>query len=77
MKQRDADHVAGNVRAEVARKRLRQAQMATALGMTQQALSRRMTGDVEFSASEVQAIANLLGVPVADLMTAPAIAASA
>lgn len=62
-----AECVAANVRAEVARRQIRQSAIAEHLGINQQQVSRRLTGVVEFSASELQAIAELLEVPVAAL----------
>ncbi|AON97337.1 helix-turn-helix DNA binding protein [Gordonia phage Hedwig] len=43
---------------------------ADALHMSQSAFSRRYLGRVEFRASELQDLANLLGVTVADLVGA-------
>ena len=71
--------VAENVRAEVARHRLPQSAIAEALGLSQQAVSRRLTGGVPFELDEVQAIAGLIGVPTALLLaeSEPATAVSA
>lgn len=60
--------VAANVRAEVARRRLRQSEIAEALELDQRAVSRRLLGYVEFSASELQKLAGLLDVPAATLL---------
>lgn len=59
--------VAANVRAEVARRRIRQGAIAERLGMDQRAVSRRLLGEVEFSATELQAVAELVGVPISSL----------
>lgn len=59
--------VAANVRAEVARRRIRQADIAGHLSIDQRAVSRRLLGHVEFSASELQKLAELLEVPVSAL----------
>lgn len=59
--------IAANVRAEVARRRLRQADIAEHLGLDQRAVSRRLLGQVEFSASELAELAELLGTPIATL----------
>lgn len=60
--------VAENVRAELARRRLTQEQAGAAIGLTQKAMSRRLTGEVEFSASELQKLAGLLEVPAGTLL---------
>lgn len=59
---------AANVRAEVARRRIPQRVIADHLGLNQQQVSRRLNGDVEFTVSELQGVATLLGVAVADLI---------
>jgi transcriptional regulator with XRE-family HTH domain len=56
--------VAAEVRAQLARKRLSGVRAARALGWTQRYLSRRMTGEVPFTASDLVALANLLEVPI-------------
>lgn len=63
-----AANLAANVRAEVARRRLRQSDIAAQLGLNQRAMSRRMLGEVEFSATELNRLAELLGMPVARLL---------
>ena len=62
------ERVSANVRAEIARKRLTQTEMAKALGMTQQMLSRRVNGYVEFSVNELVALATLLGTTTEHLL---------
>lgn len=62
-----ASRVAANARAEVARRQIRQGRIAEHLGLNQQQVSRRLTGEVEFSVSELQKLAELLEVPVATL----------
>ncbi len=59
--------VADNVRAEATRKNLSNQEVGAALGLSEAATSRRMRGHVEFSASELQQVAGLLGVPVSTL----------
>lgn len=59
--------IAANVRAEIARKGLTKNEAGTAIGLTQPAMSRRLRGEVEFSASELDRLAVLLGLPVAVL----------
>lgn len=60
--------VAGNVRAEMARRRVPQTRIAAALGLTQQAVSRRLTGRVAFRSDELAVVARVLGVPAASLL---------
>lgn len=62
-------HVAGNVRAEMGRRNVTQVQMALALGRTQAAVSRRLTGRVAFDVEELSAVAVVLDTTVAHLMT--------
>lgn len=61
-------HVAANIRAEIARRGKNQVDVAEALGITRQAVSNRLLGRVEFRVSEVQAIADYLGVPASVLV---------
>jgi transcriptional regulator with XRE-family HTH domain len=60
--------VAANVRAEVARKGLSQVTIATALGLPQSGVSRRLRGKVPFSLDELSAVAALVNVPLATLL---------
>lgn len=69
--QTHAQSVAANIRAEMARRRATQGALAAALGVTQQAVSRRLRGDVEFTVTELQIVAETLGVDPARLLTAP------
>lgn len=55
------------VRGALAVRRLTQEQAGAEIGLTQKALSRRLTGEVEFSVTELQKLAELTGVPVASL----------
>lgn len=66
--QTHAQSVAGNVRAEMARARVPQVRIAAALGLTQQAVSRRLRGEVEFTVSELATVAAELSVPVSALI---------
>jgi transcriptional regulator with XRE-family HTH domain len=56
--------VAGAVRAELARIRLSQVELARQLGYTKPRLWRRMTGQIPFTVAELQAIATILGCPM-------------
>lgn len=60
--------VSANVRAEVARRGASQALIGQTLGLTQQAVSRRIRGDVEWTASELANLADLLELPVDALL---------
>jgi transcriptional regulator with XRE-family HTH domain len=56
--------VAAEVRAEMARQRMSQQELARRLGVAQQTISRRHTGEVPWDVSELLAVAELLNVPV-------------
>lgn len=60
--------VADNVRAEMARRKVSQRAMAEALGTSQPALSRRLTGEVAFDVVELASVAQLLGMDPRDLL---------
>jgi transcriptional regulator with XRE-family HTH domain len=64
--------VAANVRAEMARQRKRQADLGEVLGLTQGAVSKRMSGTVALDVDELGKIATFLGVDVAILIGAAA-----
>lgn len=59
--------VAANVRAELARAGENQSSLAPKVGMSQQALSRRLSAQVPFTVSELSLIAAQLGVPIGAL----------
>lgn len=61
------DSVAAEVRAEMARQRRGQVEVATELGWSQAFLSRRLTGGVAFSTDEIEHVARVLGVPLSQL----------
>jgi transcriptional regulator with XRE-family HTH domain len=56
--------IADAVRAELARRRLSQAELARQLGYTKPRLWRRMTGRIPFTVAELEAIASVLGCPL-------------
>lgn len=61
----ETNHPAGlaaNVRAEASRRGISSLQIAAHLDLSQPAVSRRMWGHVEFSATELHKLAELLGV---------------
>lgn len=55
------------VRSALALRRVDLTGVATHLGISKSAMSRRLTGDVDFSAIELQSVAELLDVPVSSL----------
>jgi transcriptional regulator with XRE-family HTH domain len=59
--------VADTVRAEMARRRVTQGQIAAKLHLSQAAVSRRLNGDVAFNADELIEIARVIRVPVSVL----------
>lgn len=62
--------VAANIRAELSRGGLTQADLAHFMGENEMWISRRMKGAPAFSTNEVQAAADYLGVSVGDLFIA-------
>jgi transcriptional regulator with XRE-family HTH domain len=63
--------VASEVRAHLARHRLSGRRAALALGWTQPYMSRRLTGEIPFDVADLEAIADLLGIPVVAFFQAP------
>lgn len=59
--------VAANLRAEIARRQKRQADLAPIWGMSEMAVSRRINGAVPVSADQALQAAEWLGMDVADL----------
>ncbi|WP_256251081.1 helix-turn-helix domain-containing protein [Mycobacterium malmoense] len=73
MPTKTTDHrVAANVRAEMARRLHTQTSLAKEIGWTQQSLSRRLSGHVPFTVSELERIAAALDVNVSELIEASA-----
>jgi transcriptional regulator with XRE-family HTH domain len=62
--------IAGAVRAELARHRLSQAELARQLGYTKPRLWRRMSGRIPFTINELRAIASVIGCPPERLINA-------
>lgn len=60
--------IGANVRAELARAGRTQSDLAYFLGLAQPNVSRRLRGEVEFSASELLRTAAFLGVPATTLL---------
>lgn len=63
-----------NIKAEMARRGVRQAALAAALGLSQPQVSARLRGVVPFNVNELLAVAAFLDVPVATLLPASAAA---
>lgn len=62
------EHIAAEVRAELARQQGTGKQLGSVLGLSAFAVSRRLRGLTPFSVSELQATAKYLGVDLADLL---------
>ena len=70
-----AQRIAENVRVELARKGISQVDLATHIfgvysAKTRNQTSRRVRGEVPFTADELAAVAEFIGVPVTDLLAA-------
>lgn len=63
-----AERVAAEVRAEMGRHRVTQAQLGQALGLHQMSISRRLAGEVPFDVTELYEVAAFLGCPVSRLI---------
>lgn len=59
---------AEEIRVILARRRMSAAELSRRTGIRQQALSRRMTGETAFDLDDLERIAEVLGVSVADLL---------
>lgn len=66
--QRLTDVVAEEVRAQLARARMTQTQLAEILGLPQSAVSNRLRGKVPFSVDDLEVVAGALGVHPATLL---------
>lgn len=60
--------IAEEVRVMIARRRISQKQLAHQVGLTEMALSRRLSGAVSISAGELMRLADVLDCRVADLL---------
>ena len=63
-----SEQVGANIRAELARQRKTQAQLADVWGLNQASVSKRMAGTVPVDVNEVAKVADWLGVPMSRLM---------
>lgn len=70
MPQTRALDVAMEVRVAMARNQCSQAKVATVLGLSQQAVSRRLKGDLPFDVVELYKLADYFGVPVTSFLVA-------
>lgn len=66
--QRVSADVAEEVRVAMTRRRISQARLASALGLSQAAVNRRLSGAVDFTISELRAVADALEVDITDLI---------
>lgn len=66
------ERVAAQVRSAIANKGIRQAAVGAALGMSQAAVSRRLSGEVPFKAHELLVLGDELGIDTRDLLPATA-----
>ena len=60
--------VAANVRAELARRRITQTDVAQRLGVSRQNVAQRLNGSVDFRVGELIAVAEMLGITIAELL---------
>lgn len=63
-----AEQAGLNIRVEMVRKSVTQAQLATALGMSQTSVSSRLRGKIAFDVNDLTKTAAFLGVAVTDLL---------
>lgn len=63
-----AEQVSGNIRAELARRKLNTETIVQALGIKTSAARNRLNGETEFSFDEVQAISKTTGIPIETLL---------
>lgn len=75
MTQSLSDYIAREVRAEMGRQRVTQSQVAQWLGITQPQIAARLASDIEFRPSELEKIADEMGVPVTTFLPTAARAA--
>jgi transcriptional regulator with XRE-family HTH domain len=63
--------LAGNIRAEIARRGVTQEELATRIGMARSSLSHRLAGRISFDVDDLSRIAEALEVEPASLLQAP------
>lgn len=64
--------VSSEVRAWMARRGLKQADLATALGVTRQAVSLRLSGKTAWTVDDLAVVAKVLDIPITALLSGPA-----
>ena len=69
--QRPSSVVGANVRAELARRRLSQSDLAAHLGVSQTAISKRLSGEVAWDINELSTVAAFFGLTVEQLVADP------
>lgn len=62
------DQIIEEIRVMMTRRRVSARQLADSLGWSASGLSRRLTGQIQITLTDLEDIADALGVPVADLM---------
>lgn len=62
-----AESIAGNIRAEVSRREINQAELAEYLEMSPAQMSSRLRAKVEFRPSEIEKIAEFMNVEIEEL----------
>lgn len=68
--QLDQTRIAGsNARAEAARQKLSGREIARRLGLTPVYVNRRLSGEIEFSETDIRRFADVLDIPAASLLT--------
>jgi transcriptional regulator with XRE-family HTH domain len=63
-----AEQVAANLRAEIARQRISQRDLANYLGLSQQSVSARLLGRIPLDVNELVRVAEFLNVPLGTLL---------
>lgn len=71
MEQGLTQNVASEVRAEMARQRVSQRQLAEVLDISQPQVSDRLRGEIAFNTTELEKVAKFLRVPVANFLNTP------
>lgn len=77
MRKTIAEHVSSEIRAELARQRRPQRDIAELLGISVNQVSERVRGDVDWRVTELVQVAELLGVPVTQFLPATSSAPAA
>lgn len=61
------DPISGEIRAALARRGIKRVQLEEALGLSRGGVARRLTGETEFTASQVRVVAALAKTPISAL----------